>query len=44
VTIKTDKPKVRSCSAVVMPAIPEPTTITSAREVQPGLGARSFMS
>ena len=44
VTIKTDKPYVRSCNAVVIPAIPEPTTITSAREVQPGLGASSFMS
>ena len=43
VTSRTDKPYVRHCSAVVRPAIPEPTTMTSARAVQPGEGANSFM-
>ena len=42
VTSKTDKPKVRTCSAVVSPAIPEPTTITSACALHPGAGANNF--
>ena len=44
VTRRTDKPKVRTCSAVVSPAIPEPTTITSACALHPGAGASNFMS
>ena len=43
VTSRTDKPNVRTCSAVVKPAIPEPTTITSAREVHPAVGANNFI-
>ena len=41
VTNKTERPKVRTCSAVVKPATPEPTMITSAVALQPGCGARS---
>ena len=44
VTSRTDKPNVRHCSAVVSPAIPEPTTMTSACAVQPGAGASNLMS
>jgi len=43
VTSNTVKPNVRHCRAVVRPAIPDPTTITSARAVQPGEGANNFM-
>ena len=43
VTINTESPCVLACNAVVSPAIPEPTTITSACAVQPGAGAKSFI-
>ena len=44
VTSRTDRPNVRHCNAVVSPAIPEPTTMTSACAVQPGAGASNLMS
>ena len=41
VTSRTRSTRRRSRSAVVSPAMPEPTTMTSAVVVQPGAGARS---
>ena len=41
VTSKTRYPARRTCIAVARPAMPEPTTITSAVAVQPGDGATS---
>ena len=43
VTSNTESPYVRHCNAVVKPAIPDPTTMTSADAVHPGGGASSFI-